>query len=243
MTDNNHVFNKNRHDIGGELVRQRLGLIVPSSNTVMEVDFYRNLPDDITLHVSRMYLRDTTVAGEEEMLDKHFPRALEDIATVMPHAIVFGCTSAGALRGNKFDSILCQRIAEVGNCYAISTIASARKNLKEKGLQRIAVITPYIEKLNQRVKFSLEEDGLDVVLIAGLGIDYNFEIAGVDPEQILSFSLNAIKDADIDGIFISCTNFRGMEAMQRLEDLTGLPVVTSNQAAMKQSLKVLSNSI
>ncbi len=46
----------------------RVGLIVPSSNTVIEVDFYRRLPADATLHTARMYLEQTTPEGESVML-------------------------------------------------------------------------------------------------------------------------------------------------------------------------------
>ncbi|MGI9951047.1 aspartate/glutamate racemase family protein [Moorellaceae bacterium AZ2] len=218
---------------------QRLGLIVPSSNSVMEVDFYRHLPSHITLHVARMYLKDTTVAGEEEMLDIHFPRALKDLATVEPHAIVFGCTSAGALRGNAYDEELCRQISTVAGCPAISTVASVRGVLKRRGIQKVAVITPYVESLNLRIRKSLEDDGLVVATIAGLGIDYNFAIAGVPPEEILAFALKTLEGQEVDGVFLSCTNFRALEIKERLEYLTGLPVVTSNQAALEQALDIL----
>lgn len=220
-------------------MHQRLGLIVPSSNSVMEVDFYRNLPRHITLHVARMYLKDTTVQGEEEMLDIHFPRALQDLVTVQPHAIVFGCTSAGALRGNAYDKELCRQISEVAGCPAISTVASVRAALKKRGIKRVAVITPYIDALNYRIEQSLREDGLEVIVIGGLGIDYNFAIAEVPPEEILAFALKTIDKHKVEGIFISCTNFRAMEIKDRLEYLTGLPVVTSNQAALEEALRVL----
>ncbi|SMB91856.1 maleate isomerase [Thermanaeromonas toyohensis ToBE] len=222
-------------------MHQRLGLIVPSSNSVMEVDFYRNLPHHITLHVARMYLKDTTVEGEEEMLDIHFPRALQDLVTVQPHAIVFGCTSAGALRGNAYDKELCRQISEVAGCPAVSTVASVRVTLKNRGIKRVAVVTPYVDALNYRIEQSLRDDGLEVVVIAGLGIDYNFAIADVPPEEILAFALKTIDKHSAEGIFISCTNFRAMEIKDRLEYLTGLPVVTSNQAALEEALRVLSD--
>ena len=41
-------------------MKARVGLIVPSSNTVAEVDFYRHLPAGATLHTARMFLDDVT---------------------------------------------------------------------------------------------------------------------------------------------------------------------------------------
>ncbi len=43
---------------------------------------------------------------------------------------------------------------------------------------------------------------------------------------------------DADGIFISCGNLRSFEAIERLETDTGLPVVTSNQAGLWQTLRM-----
>src|SRR5215211_6152341 len=78
--------------------RWRVGLLVPSSNTVMEPDLWRALPPDTTLHTGRMYLEDTTPEGESRMLDEHVLPAARDLITARPDLIVFGCTSAGALR-------------------------------------------------------------------------------------------------------------------------------------------------
>jgi len=75
-----------------EAYSQRLGLVVPSSNTVMEVDFYTHIPENITLHVSRMYIKQTTKEEEERMIDD-LPNALEKLATVEPDIAIFGCTS------------------------------------------------------------------------------------------------------------------------------------------------------
>jgi maleate isomerase len=218
---------------------KRIGLIVPSSNSVMEVDFYRNLPKNITLHVARMYLYDTTVAGEEEMLDAHFPKALSDLATVVPDAVVFGCTSAGALRGNDYDAELCKRITDVAKCPSVSVIASARKATERLKLKKIAVITPYIEALNQRIKASLEDDGVEVVAIHGLGIDHNHSIGMVEPEKIHQFTMEKVKGLAIDGVFLSCTNFRAMEVYKDLQEELGVPVITSNQVALESALEVL----
>jgi len=97
--------------------RPRVGLLVPSSNTVMEPDFWRALPPGATLHTGRMYLEETTPEAEGRMLDEHVLPAARDLATARPDLIVFGCTSAGALRGNQYDADLCRRISEIGRAH------------------------------------------------------------------------------------------------------------------------------
>jgi maleate isomerase len=42
-----------------------------------------------------------------------------------------------------------------------------------------------------------------------------------------------------EAIFISCTNFRTIEIIQELEEATGKPVISSNQATLWYALRKL----
>jgi maleate isomerase len=219
--------------------RPRVGLLVPSSNTVMEPDVWRALPPGATLHTGRMYLEETTPEAESRMLDEHVLPAARDLATARPDLIVFGCTSAGALRGNQYDADLCRRISDLSGVPTVSVIASVRQAITASGARRVGVVTPYVDALNQRIRESVEADGVAVAGIAGLGISDNFEIATVPQERIVDFAERTLRDLDIDLAFVSCTNFPAVTALPELERRLGLPVVTSNQAAIAAMLRLL----
>jgi maleate isomerase len=217
----------------------RVGLIVPSSNTVAEVDFYRRLPADCTLHTGRMHLQETTPEAEAVMLDEHLPTAITDLATAKPDVMVFGCTSAGALRGNAYEAKLIERIAEQTAAETFSVAASVRHAIATRQARRVGVITPYVDGLNDKIRESLEADGLEVVGIHGLAITENFAIAAVEPERIVEFATECFGGEDIDLLFASCTNFRALDARERIEQALGVPVVTSNHAALEIVLEHL----
>jgi maleate isomerase len=211
----------------------RIGLLIPSSNTVMEVDFYRNLPSSVAVHTGRMYMEATTVQGEELMLDQHTIPTAQILATCNPDMVVFGCTSAGALRGNDYDAELCRRLTDITGVPTISVIESVRRDLKATGGSTVAILTPYVDELNQRIRASVEADGFEVVAMHGMGISHNFDIAQVQPPEILKFAqekLGAKLTADI--LFVSCTNFQAVAALPLLREHYGDAVVTSNQAAL-----------
>ncbi len=212
----------------------RVGLIVPSSNTVMEVDLYRRLPFGATLHTARMHLVETTPEGESTMLDDHLPVAVRDLATARPDAVVFGCTSAGALRGNAYEAELVRRIADDTGAEAISVAAAVRGAIRRRGARRVGVVTPYVDSLNDKIAESLRDDGLEVAAIHGLGIDENFEIAAVDGPAIADFAVRCFGGRDdIDLLFASCTNFRALDAVEAIEQRLGVPAMTSNLAALE----------
>jgi maleate isomerase len=218
---------------------RRVGLLVPSSNTVMEPDLWRALPPGGTLHTGRMYLEDTTPEGENRMLDEHVIPPARDLATARPDLIVFGCTSAGALRGNDYDAELCRRISDLSGVPTVSVIASVRRSIAASGARRVGVVTPYVDALNDRIRESVEADGVEVATIAGLGISDNFEIAAVPGDEIVDFAERSLRGHDLDLAFVSCTNFPAVAVLPELERRLGLAVVTSNQAAIAAVLAVL----
>jgi maleate isomerase len=219
---------------------KRIGLLVPSSNTVLEPDFYRNLPAGFSLHTGRMYLEITTAEGESRMLDEFAIPAARDVATARPHTIVFGCTSAGALRGNAYDDQLCQKISEISGVPTVSVIRSVREALQKVSARRLVVVTPYVEELNVRIKASLEDDGLEIMKIEGLGISENFTIAIVPDQQIIDLALNAVRGLQPDVLFVSCTNFPAMRVLSRLRQALPYPVISSNQVALEKAIEVAS---
>ena len=101
---------------------------------------------------------------------------------------------------------------------------------------RVGVVTPYVESLNEKIRESLEADGIEVTRIHGLGITENFAIADVEPERITRFAHECFKDGGIDLLFASCTNFRAFDAREDIEQALGVPVVTSNHAALEAAL-------
>jgi maleate isomerase len=223
--------------------RARLGLMIPSSNTMMETDFIRELPPGVALHTARMYMVDTTAAGENRMLDEFALPAARDIGSARPDAVVFGCTSAGALRGNDFDTELCARISEITGAPTVSTIASVRDAIQASGTDSVGVITPYVDELNARIRASIEADGARVAAIAGLGITENFEIAEVGTDAIVALAERTLgelaRSGQIGLAFASCTNFGAMAARTAIADHLGVPVITSNQAVLAAAVACL----
>jgi len=110
--------------------------------------------------------------------------------------------------------------------------ASVRWAIRAAGCRRVGIVTPYVDSLNEKIAQSLEDDGLEVAGIHGLGITENFAIAEVEPERIAEFAAECFAGSDIDLLFASCTNFRAFDAREEIHQALGLPVVTSNQAAL-----------
>jgi maleate isomerase len=226
-----------------ELPKERhIGLIVPSSNTVVESDFARSLPTGVTLHSARVYLAETTEAAERAMVAQHLPRALEDVASLNPDVVVFACTSAGAVLGAAGEARLMEELTRVTNAPVVSTNNAVKSCIARCAPKRVAVITPYIDELNRRIRDGFEGQGLNVVHLAGMGLTNNYTIAMVPPARIVAFAAEQLAGLEFDLLFVSCTNLRGVAARSALEKHFGVSVVTSNQATIEATLAALSDT-
>jgi maleate isomerase len=215
---------------------RRLGLLLPSSGTVQEVDFYRRVPSHVTVHAARMRLPATTEADEARMLDAHVMPAAADLAAIRPDLVVFSCTSAGALRGREYEARLCEEIAAAARAPVVSTMEAVRQELARLGVRSVVVVTPYPETLTRPVRAGLEADGLTVSVACGLGLTDSLEIAAVPPDAIARFAVETFRRGPADAVFVACCTFRAFDARNVIATALGVPVVTSNQAALNAAL-------
>ena len=217
-----------------KLVGKRVGLIVPSTNTVMEPDLYRNLPSGTTVHTSRMLLEGSvTIEAEELMLDVYLPESARQIGTLQPDVVVFGCTSAGALRGPAYEQELAGEISKATGAPTITIMGAVVDELRRLGVKSVAVLTPYSEEINDTIKDSLETTGFTVPYINGMDVKGAFNIAAVTPEEIVDYVQEQLKGVDSDCLFVSCANLKSMDVLNDIREVAGRPVVTSNQAVLE----------
>jgi len=219
--------------------RYRVGLLVPSSDTIMENDLWRRLPSRISLHVARMYLGETTVAGEEKMLREELEPAARRLASVKPDLVIFGCTSAAALQGLSGDADIATRIEKITGSPALTVTRAAIDAIKKTQLKRLFIFTPYVAELTDRLVTTFQAADLPVVGGAGLGLDDDLVIAAVPLETIQSKVVQAARQVSPppDGVFISCTTFRALEAEAAIESELKIPVQTSNKAVFQSILQ------
>lgn len=218
--------------------RARIGLIVPSSNTTMEPEFSKIMPEGVSVHTARLKLVNVDAESLRKMAERSV-EAAEDLATAEVDLIVYGCTTGSLLEGSRWEEELRLRIEKATGITVITTAQAVVKSLKALGARKVSVATPYIEELNEREKRFLEENGFKVIKIKGLGIVRNTEIGKQPPWVAYRLALEVARDSDADVLFISCTNFRTLEVINYLEETLQIPVISSNTSTAWLALRTL----
>lgn len=206
----------------------RFGLIVPSSNTSMEAEFWRMVLGLATVHTARMRLQKITVNNLEEMEEQMLEAAVR-LADAQVDVIGYGCTSGSLYKGKDHDREIERKITERTGIPAVATARAVIEALSELQIRRVCVATPYIEEINKLEKSFIEKHGIDVLRIKGLNIVDNREVGKRNPTVAYALA-KEVYVPEAQGVFISCTNFRTIEVIDQLEKELEVPVVSSNTA-------------
>jgi len=212
----------------------RIGLLVPSSNTTMEPDFYAMAPRGVTIHTARMRLSQVTPEALILMAEDT-ERAAGLLADAGVDVIVYGCTTGSLVGGVEWEEGLVGRIEEETGKPAVSTSSAVVEALRSLGVKRVGVATPYSEKLNGLEKSFLEDLGFHVTGIRGLGLLDNLDIGRVGRGTLVDITREVTDEAE--AVFISCTNLPVLGLIEEFEKEFNRPVVTSNQASMWAALR------
>jgi len=216
----------------------RIGLIVPSNNTVVEQEFRRILPQGITSYATRMRNTQADIADLEAMVS-HAKRGADELSTADVDVIAFACTAGSLLHGVEWERQLREDLeAASGGIPCITTSQAVIDAFAHLGLRRLVVATPYIDELNRVERAFFEARGFEVLDIRGLGIHRCVDLGKCFPKEALDLALS-LPYGEADGIFISCTNFRTIEILPELEQRTGKPALSSNVATLWASLRRL----
>lgn len=218
--------------------KPRIGLVVPATDQVSEAAFAEMLAGHpVSVVVSR-------VASENQVTMAMLSRMVDDLsratALLLPggriDVVAFSCTSGTVAAGvDRVAGAIGDAKPGVPFTTPITAAVSAFRRL---GVRRIAVLTPYVDEVNQAIHAFLTARGLDVVEFGSFHLRTEPEIASVPPEAIVAAG-RAVAVPGAEAVFISCTGFQGHAAIAALEAATGTPVVTSNQAQVWEALSLI----
>ena len=223
-------------------IRTRIGLLIPSTNTTCEPDFYRVTPPDVTVHTHRLWLtNDDGGARGMDHMNAEVEQGARYLKTASVDTVAYGCTTGSFYKGSGYDDELLEIIRNASGVPAVATAPAVTQALRSLGAERISVATPYPEWINGQLGGYYQSLGFEVLNVEGEPEAAKAGHQGINdqvPESILDFApLVCRPDADV--LFCSCTAWRSFEIVEELERRVGRPVVTSNQATIWATLRQL----
>ncbi|WP_265500814.1 maleate cis-trans isomerase family protein [Paracoccus beibuensis] len=203
---------------------QRFGLVALATDMTIEGDAVRLMPPGTRLHVTRIAFDNPTT---EENLRDTGPRLRAAVDLIVPGVelagIGFGCTSASAVLGSSIEAL-------AGGRAPVTTPAGAAlRGFGALGLDRVALMTPYLEATTDLVGDHFQARGIDVVRRSSMGHADDRDMARLGAAEIIEMA-EASDHPEAQALFISCTALPAVDVIDRIEARLGKPVLSSNQA-------------
>src|SRR5918999_1579471 len=191
--------------------RTLLGVLTPSSNTVLEPLTSAMLADlpDVTAHFARFPVREISLrdAALGQFDREPILQAARLLADARVGSIVWSGTSAGWM-GFEADEELCRAIAEATGIPAGTSVLALNEIFVRTGVRRFALVTPYLDEIQERIVGHYEHAGFQCVAERHLRDRGNFSFSEYGEEAIAEF----------------CTNLRGAAVVEKMEAGTGVPI-------------------
>jgi maleate isomerase len=213
-------------------LRARLGMMLPSSNSIAETQMAALLPAGVSLHTTRLRLR----SGREALgMLERLEEATELLADANVERLIFHCTAV-TMHAPEIPGQITARVAAITPTPLTITSEAVIEALRTLQARKIVLITPYEQATNDREVAFLAHHGVTVLRERGLGLTGGNQMRGIEPEQWYRDTL-ALRDPAADAYFISCTAVRSADVIDALEAELGKPVLTSNQAVLWRALR------
>lgn len=220
--------------------RALLGILTPSSNTVLEplsTALLASIPE-ASAHFSRFRVTEISLSRDalgQFDLDKIL-EAARLLADAKVQAIGWSGTSAGWL-GLERDEALCAEITAATGIPACSSTLALREIMQLRGNRRLGLVSPYVDSIQARIVENFARHGMRVGAERHLGISVNWDFSEVS-EQDLERMVREVAAERPDAIAVFCTNLKAAHLAGRWEGAHGVPVYDSVSTVLWKCLKL-----
>ena len=226
--------------------RAKLGVIVPSTNTIVQPEFDAMRPLGVSNHVSRIGITNRTLGGDADFeamiddLERSLETALSEVMTCEPDQVVLGMSAETFWRGAGGAERLLDRLQALAGCRVVLGSHACLEALTAfGGPRRIGVITPYMPVGDQAVERFFRDAGISVVRLHGFRCPSPTAIAHVSSDALRE-AVVAVDGDDVDAIVQVGTNLCFATLAAAAELWLGKPVIAINTAIYWSALRSMS---
>ena len=227
-----------RRQLNGDGRRARLGIVVPSVNTVMEPWAQKIVPDGVSIFASRMFIPPAMTPDAFIEMDRNEGKAaIRQLSSVFPDAIAYGCTASSIVQGLAYDAHLRAEIEETYKAPSTTAAHAILTAAKTLGIATVSIVSPYTKEVDEAEHRYFAGAGLTVVGGACLGIADGFALAEPEPDSAVRAGPARLRRAG-GRIDHDLPQHALATVIDRLEQALGKPVITSTQATLWHALRL-----
>jgi len=215
-----------------------VGVVAPF-DFALDRELWRWVPDNVSLYLTRMPFFPTpvTISMANSLSERStVRRATYDVLTPEPDVVAYACASGSFVNGMLGERLLVRTMVDAGAPAARTTSGAMVEALNLLGVRSLAIATPYIDEVTERLVGYLAEHGVRTVAGNGLGLlGHIWRVSYQDVVDIV----RRVDTPEAQALYISCTNLPTYDVIAPLERALGKPVITANQVTMWSALRAM----
>jgi maleate isomerase len=122
----------------------------------------------------------------------------------------------------------------------VSTAGAMIDALRRAGVPETAVVTPYLQPVNDRLRGYLEFSGIQVETLNSFFCKTTAELGAITEDQVLELARRTVTPRS-KSLFVACSQLPTLNAVARLRVELGIPVWSSIQATAWAGAAALTN--
>ena len=218
----------------------KVGLMVPTNNTTMEVELPAWLPAGSTVTTVKIPRGPGMLTKERipAYRDSAIALARQHFADGDVDLIAYGCTAAGFLSGPAGDAELSAMLSEATGLPVVTVArAMVRALLQHDKAKRIAVVTPYHDAVNAQLAAFLADGGISVLHMDTFRAPDVAALGRITAMQVRELA-RATMRPDCDALFIGCSQLPTHAILAGLQSELGRPAWSSIRATAWEAARL-----
>ena len=218
--------------------RASLGLLVLETDQTIEAEFRFLLPESgVALYGARLH-NDARITPETLA---EMEKLVEPTTRLLPSAVELGvvgfaCTSGALVIGEEK---IAGRIRAVRPGVPVTDpVTAALAAMRALRARRVALLTPYVRRINENLRAALESRGMDIKVMGSFNQEDDNVVARVAPHSLADAIVRLGSSEACDAVFVSCTSLRVARIVAEVESRLGKPVTSSNHALCWHMLRL-----
>jgi len=205
-------------------------IVMPENNTTIEPELSALCPALAPLAVARVkrpartLLLEDLPAYADATLD-----AVEPFAAEPWDLLIYGCTAAGFLGGPSSNDRMVERLRARTGAAVVSTAGAMIAALRRAGVSETAVVTPYLQPVNDGLRDYLGLSGIAVEILNSFFCKTTAELGAITEDQVFELARKTVTPRS-KSLFVACSQLPTLNVIAQLRAELGIPVWSSIQA-------------
>ena len=210
--------------------------MVPSNNSVLEPEFWSRVPPGVAFYATRLPARGNLTVEAVRRMETEVDRAVDLLVATGVSLLAYADMVTTFVMDDGWNQATTTAIAHRAGVPCLTAWTALESALNALSVRRLAVGTPYPRQIHALVRPFLERRGFTVTGEGTLDVLGMADVPRLSMERVRALAAG-LERTDADAVVLLATDLPTFDVISSLEAELAIPVLTSNQTLLWDSLK------